>query len=164
MKINNCDLKAKHTFSWRILQLCMNLCAKSFQLYPTLCDSVNCSLSGSSVHGISQERMLEWVVISFSRASSQPRDRTCVSYVSGIGRWVLYHQLHMGSPCTSFPESKYDLLREPFSDLCVEETSVILPLFKKYGKGNEEGSSIPSSKWHVLLFLSLCQGSLLTGI
>ena len=39
----------------------MNLCAKSFQLYPTLCNSMNCSLSGSSVHGISQARMLEWV-------------------------------------------------------------------------------------------------------
>ena len=38
-----------------------------------------CSLPGSSVHGISQARVLEWVAISFSRGSSQPRDRNCVS-------------------------------------------------------------------------------------
>ena len=43
---------------------------------------------GSSNHGISQARVLEWVVISFSRESSWPRDQTHVSY---IGRWVLYH-------------------------------------------------------------------------
>ena len=42
----------------------------------TLCDPVDCSPSGSSVHGISQARILEWVAISFSRGSLQPRDRT----------------------------------------------------------------------------------------
>ena len=46
----------------------------------TLCDPVDCSLSGSSVHGIFQARVLEWGAISFSRGSSQPRDRTWVSY------------------------------------------------------------------------------------
>ena len=45
----------------------------------------------SSVHGISQARILKWVAISFSRGSSWPRDRTCVSYVSCIGRQVNYH-------------------------------------------------------------------------
>ena len=44
------------------------------QLCPTLCDPMDCSLSGSSVHGILQARILERVVISFSRGSSQPRD------------------------------------------------------------------------------------------
>ena len=44
-----------------------------------LCDPMNCSLPGSSVHGISQARILEWVTISFSRASSWPRNWTCVS-------------------------------------------------------------------------------------
>ena len=53
----------------------------------TLCDPVDCSPPGSSVHGILQARTLEWVAISFSRGSSQPRDRTCVSCT---GRWVLY--------------------------------------------------------------------------
>ena len=53
---------------------------------------------GSSVHGILQARILEWVAMPFSRGSSQPRDGTPVSYVSCIGRQVLYHQLHPGSP------------------------------------------------------------------
>ena len=45
----------------------------------------------SSVHGIFQARILEWVAISSSRGSSQPRDWTCISCVSGIGRQILYH-------------------------------------------------------------------------
>ena len=48
-----------------------------------LCEPRNCSPPGSSVHGISQARILEWVAISFSRGSSQPRDQTCVSCTAG---------------------------------------------------------------------------------
>ena len=57
----------------------------------TLCDRIDCSLLGSSAHGISQARRLEWVAISSSRGSSRPRDRTCLSCVSCIGRQSLYH-------------------------------------------------------------------------
>ena len=46
------------------------------QLCPALCDSIQCSPTGSSVHGISQARILEWVLISFSRGPSWPRDWT----------------------------------------------------------------------------------------
>ena len=46
------------------------VCAKSLQLCPTLCNPMDCSPPGSSVHGILQARILEWVAISFSRASS----------------------------------------------------------------------------------------------
>ena len=53
------------------------------QSYPTLCDPMDCSLPGSSVHGIFQARVLEWVAISFSRASSQPRDWNRVSHIIG---------------------------------------------------------------------------------
>ena len=53
------------------------------QSCPTLCDPVDCSLPGSSVHGIFQARILEWVAISFSRGSSRPRDRTLVSCTAG---------------------------------------------------------------------------------
>ena len=55
------------------------------------CDSMDCRPPGSSVHGISQTRILEWVAISFPRGSSWPRDRSCVSCVSCIGRQILYH-------------------------------------------------------------------------
>ena len=43
------------------------------QLCPTLCDPMDCRLPGSSVHGIFRARILEWVAISFSRRSSQPK-------------------------------------------------------------------------------------------
>ena len=53
------------------------------QSCPTLCDPMDCSPPGSSVHGIFQARLLEWVAISFSSRSSQPRDRTRVSHTAG---------------------------------------------------------------------------------
>ena len=56
------------------------------------------STPGSSVQGILQARILEWVVISSSRGFSRLRDRTCVSYISSFGRQVLYHWCHLGSP------------------------------------------------------------------
>ena len=59
--------------------------AELLQTCPILCDPMDCSPPGSSVHGILQARILEWVAM----PSSQPRDRSCVSYVSFIGRWVL---------------------------------------------------------------------------
>ena len=53
------------------------------QSCPTLCDPVDCSLPGPSVHGIFQGRILEWVAIFFSRRSSWPRDWTQVSLIVG---------------------------------------------------------------------------------
>ena len=55
------------------------------QSCPTLCDPMDCSLPGSSIHGILQARVLDWVAISFSRRSpgDRPRDRTRVSRISG---------------------------------------------------------------------------------
>ena len=49
----------------------------------TLCDAIDCNLSGSSVHGIFQAGVLDWVAISFSKGSSRPRDQTCVSCIVG---------------------------------------------------------------------------------
>ena len=56
----------------------------------TLCNPVDCSLSGSSVHGILQARILKWVAISYSRGSSRSMDWTHMSYISCTGRQVLY--------------------------------------------------------------------------
>ena len=53
------------------------------QSCPTLCGPMDCSLPGSSVHGILQARILEWVTIPFSRGSSQPKSQTWVSRVAG---------------------------------------------------------------------------------
>ena len=60
-----------------------------------LCNPMDWSLPGSSVHGIFQTRRLEWVAISCSRGSSWLRDRTWVSCISCIGRQVLYHLRHL---------------------------------------------------------------------
>ena len=62
---------------------------------PALCDPTDHSPPDSSVHGILQERILEWFAIPSSRGSSQSRDQTYISYVSCIDRWVLYHQSHL---------------------------------------------------------------------
>ena len=61
------------------------------QLCPTLCDPMDHSLLGSSLHGMLQARILEGVATPFSRRSSQSRDQTRVSFVSCIGRQILYH-------------------------------------------------------------------------
>ena len=64
------------------------------QSCPTLCDPVDCSLPGASVHEILQARILEWVAISSSRGSSRPRDQT---HISCIGRRILTTEPH-GEP------------------------------------------------------------------
>ena len=71
------DCKIKVSFGWSREE------SEVAQLYLTLCDPMDCSLPGSSVHGIFQARVLEWVAISFSRWSSQPRDQTRVSHIAG---------------------------------------------------------------------------------
>ena len=74
------------------------VCAKSLQSCPTLCHSTDYSPPGSSVHGVLQARMLEWVAMPSSRASSRPRDQALIFYVSCTGRQVLYHWCHLGDP------------------------------------------------------------------
>ena len=80
--------------------------AKSIQWCPTLWNPVDCSPSGSSIHGILQARILGWVAISSSRRSSPSRNRTHVSSVSCIGRQVLYQQCQPGSLKTGIAPDK----------------------------------------------------------
>ena len=49
-------------------------------------DPMDCSLPGSSICGILQARILEWLAVSYSKEPSRPKDQTCVSYVSLAGR------------------------------------------------------------------------------
>ena len=70
--------------------VCLCVCSVT-QSCPTLCNPTHCSPPGSPVHGISQATILDWVAISSSRGSSQPRDRTCIFCISCIGRRILYH-------------------------------------------------------------------------
>ena len=65
------------------------------RLWFTLCDPMDCRPPDSSVHGILQARILEWVSILFSRGSSRPRDQSCISC---IGRWALCQESYLWSP------------------------------------------------------------------
>ena len=69
---------------WKVKVLVTQSC-------PALCDPMDCRSSGSSVRGILQARILEWVTVPFPRGSSPPRDWTQVFYT---GRWILYHLSH----------------------------------------------------------------------
>ena len=82
-------------FTIKLSQLCTLAHA---WLCLTLCDPINSNPPGSSVHGIFQGRILAWVAISSSSASSWPRDGTWVSCISCIGRWILLQLSHLGSP------------------------------------------------------------------
>ena len=72
------SIHVKHEWVSEVAQLC-----------PTLCNLVDCSPPGSSIHGIFQARILEWVAISFSRGSSRPRDWTQV-YCTGGRRFTVW--------------------------------------------------------------------------
>ena len=85
----------------QVVSLCLGLSIGSVhaQSCLTLCDPMDCSLPGPSVHGVFQARMLEWVAISYSRRSSQPRDQ---GHVSCIGRQILYHCATWEAPIRCF--------------------------------------------------------------
>ena len=65
---------------------------------PTLCDPMDCSPPGSSVHGNLQARRLAWVAMPFSRGSSQPWNWTCISALAGgfFTHWATWEALAMG--------------------------------------------------------------------
>ena len=73
------------------------------QLCPTLCSPRDCSPPGSSVHGILQARILEWVAIPFSRGSSQPRDQSRVYCIASkvFTVWTIKEALAIGQSCCS---------------------------------------------------------------
>ena len=63
-----------------ILAVCVHVCVV---VCLTLFDPLDCNLPGSSIHGIFQARILEWIAIPFSRGSSRPRDWTWLSHIAG---------------------------------------------------------------------------------
>ena len=77
--------------------------AKSLQLCPTFCDAMDCSPPGSSVYGILQARILEWVSMLSSRGSAPPGDQIHVSHISCTGKPVLYSSL--APPGKSFKDA-----------------------------------------------------------
>ena len=91
--------------------------ARSLQSCPTLCDPMDCSPPGSSVHGVLQARTLEWIAMPSSRGSSQLRYQTCISCIAGkffadessgkprerqCATLIKQHSWRQGEPMTSF--------------------------------------------------------------
>ena len=83
------------------------------------CDPLDCSPPVSSVHGISQAGILEWVAIASSRGSSWPRDWSPTSCISCIGRQILYHWATREAP---------DLETETLEQHCAIELSVMIEM------------------------------------
>ena len=90
VRFPHCSPRALPSKHWE-LNFFVCECVLVAQSRLTLCDPMDCSPPGSSVRGILQARILEWVAILFSRDSSQHRGRT---QVFCIGRWILYHMSH----------------------------------------------------------------------
>ena len=105
---NILDLSTQQEDRWILMRrfiqspLAMLGCAKLLQSCPTLCKGMDRNLSDSSPHGILQTRILDWVTVPSSRASSWPRDRTCLPYVSCIGRQVLSQSPGKPSCCAGW--------------------------------------------------------------
>ena len=88
MRLGCTDSDAKLILHSSGLFIQTNVKVLAIQSCLTLCDSTDCSLPGSSVHGILQARIQEWIAISSSEGSSQCKDPT---HISLIGRQILYH-------------------------------------------------------------------------
>ena len=104
------------------------------QSCPTLCNPMDCSPPGSSIHGIFQTRILEWVAISFSRGSSQPRDRTPVSCIEArfFTIWATREALYslytsINNPFLNTPQIAHLVLARTLADKVLEPRFPGLP-------------------------------------
>ena len=142
------------------------------QSCPTLCNPMDCSLPGSSVHGIFQARVLEWVAISFSRGSSRPRDWTQVSRI--VGRhftiWATREDIEIGIYLMKFVSesenccpsstgwSKWSSLKLSVHRLCLLPLSLTGLLFSlclwfSWGKGTWWSHSCLGERWGCIWLL-----------
>ena len=87
----------------RLAQLCAVVCACCCFNHFWLCDARDCCPPGSSVHGILQARILEWVAIASPGDLPDPGIEPTSLHVSCIGRQILYHQRHLGRPAQLHP-------------------------------------------------------------
>ena len=98
-------MQIKITMSYHLMPIRMTCCYLVVKLCRFFCDCMDCSLAGSSVHWISQPRILEWVAISFPRGSSWIRDWTLVS---SIGRQIRYRRATREAQATK--ESQHSVI------------------------------------------------------
>ena len=123
------------------LHMCCCLVAKSC---PTLCNPMDCSPPGSTVHGILQARLPEWVVISSSRASSQPRDQT---HISCIGRWILFYHWATWKPLSTLYLFLMTCVHSPqhmgFCGIITESALVFMALYSSKADWSVCGGGLP---------------------
>ena len=128
---------------------------------------MDCSPPGSSLRGIFQERIPEWVAISQSRGSSWPTDGTHVSYISRNGRWILYQLHDLGNPGTvinASKENKKVIVRMDHVWLCALITQ-ITQIFSKFLMLWHLGALLTQERWPLLgLANSEIQRTVLLGV
>ena len=111
---------------YEVVQAC-----SAAQSCPTLSDSMDCSHSGSSVHGIFQAKILEQAAIFYFRRPSQPMDQTCASWVFCTGRQILYHWAICGGGwwfnCQTVSENAISFL-----SVSVKNTFYLVIIFRFY--------------------------------
>ena len=114
------------------------------QLYPILCDPMDCSPPVSSVQGILQARILEWIAIPFSRGSSQPMDQTLVSCIAGklFTIWATgkTSRRHLALLNSIFPSEKKKSLQCPHSVALRTEFMRLLSFLKSPSYSKHLGS------------------------
>ena len=92
---------------WVCVRVCVCVCVLAAQSCPTLCDPMDCSPPGFSVHGILQARIQEWIAIPFSRGTFPPRDQILVSCITGrfFTIWATEKSQVYTEPLFEFPQS-----------------------------------------------------------
>ena len=124
------------------------------QSCPTLCDPMDCSWSVSSVHGIFQARVLEWIAISFSRGSSQPRNQTRVSHIAGR-RFTIWATRDC---CMTNPDS---ILKSRDITLSTKVHLVKVMVFSVVMYGYKSWTTKKDEHWRTDAFELWCWGRLL---
>ena len=106
---------------------CLCMCDKSLQLCLTLCDSVDSSLPGSSVHGILQARILEGVATSFPRRSSPPRIEPMSVTSPALANWIFTAGATWEDPCLLY-------FTRTLQDCILEKICLLLPWLQRWSK------------------------------
>ena len=138
--------------------------ALSFSRVWLFCDPMDCSPPGSSVHGILQAKILEWVAISFSRGSSWPRDQTLIFC---IHRQILYHWATWEAPYLSISVSKWDYHT---SEHCYDsiwgavDKGPVVAGFQVRSFAQLTGETWEHSEWELLGKRELAQPSVLSTV
>ena len=113
------DSSGQQTLATDIISVCVCVCVcvcaractrMCTQLCPTLCHSLDCSPPVSSIQGILQTRILEWVAVSFSRGSSWPRDLSYFSCIAGgffITAYIKFYFTRVERPCNTLFHFQY---------------------------------------------------------